>query len=104
MSGRSGYSRRLPVTTSTAYAASIARVSDEGFIATVAALGLQPVRGRLTRGEARELHPRDRHARRLLDRVRSVRAPPLAGVACTSTASSTRRRTTKWSATKSLRS
>jgi hypothetical protein len=40
MSGRSGYSRRLRVTTSTAYAASLARVSDEEFIATVAALGL----------------------------------------------------------------
>jgi len=55
MSGRSGYSRRLRVTTSTACAVSLARVSDEEFIATVAALVLQPVRGRLTRVEAREV-------------------------------------------------
>jgi hypothetical protein len=55
MSGRSGYSRRLRVTTSTTYAASLARVSNDEFIATVAALDLQPVRARLTRGEARKV-------------------------------------------------
>jgi hypothetical protein len=55
MSERAHYMRHLRTTASTAYAASVARVSEDEFMAAATALGLEPVRGRLSRRETRQV-------------------------------------------------